>query len=75
MFKSKKPKFTIITVVLNNKKTLERTIKSILNQSYKNFEYIIIDGASKDGTLEIINRYKKKITKIISKKTGYLRCI
>ena len=53
MFKSKKPKFTIITVVLNNKKTLERTIKSILNQSYKNFEYIIIDGASKDGTLEI----------------------
>ena len=68
MFKSKKPKFTIITVVLNNKKTLERTIKSILNQSYKNFEYIIIDGASKDGTLEIINRYKKKITKIISEK-------
>ena len=75
MFKSKKPKFTIITVVLNNKKTLERTIKSILNQSYKNFEYIIIDGASKDGTLEIINRYKKKITKIISEKEGYLRCI
>ena len=60
MFKSKKPKFSIITVVLNNEKTLEKTIKSVLNQSYRNFEYIIIDGGSSDRTLKIIKKYKKK---------------
>tara|TARA_B100000003_G_scaffold50457_1_gene44382 strand:- start:211 stop:960 length:750 start_codon:yes stop_codon:yes gene_type:complete len=68
MFKSKKPKFSIITVVLNNEKTLEKTIKSVLNQSYRNFEYIIIDGGSSDRTLKIVKKYKKKINKFRSKK-------
>ena len=63
--KSDKKFISIITVVLNGGKTLERTIKSVLNQSYKNFELIIIDGGSTDNTLEIINKYKSK--KIISK--------
>ena len=53
-----KPDFSIVTVSFNSEKTIERTIKSILNQSHKNYEYIIIDGGSKDGTNEIIERYK-----------------
>jgi glycosyltransferase involved in cell wall biosynthesis len=62
------PRFSIITVVLNNEKFLNDTIKSIISQSYKNFEYIIIDGKSKDNTLDIIKKYKNKITKFISEK-------
>ena len=68
MSKTKLPQFSIITAVLNGKKTLEKTIKSVLQQEYKNFEYIIIDGGSNDGSLEIINRYKKRINKIVSEK-------
>ncbi|MCO4293126.1 glycosyltransferase [Solitalea sp. MAHUQ-68] len=59
-------KVSIITVVYNNKETIDDTIKSILNQSYKNIEYIIIDGNSNDGTCEIIKSYGDKITKFIS---------
>lgn len=54
------PYISIITVVFNSEKTLERTIKSVLNQSYKNYEYIIVDGGSTDKTNEIINRYKAR---------------
>ena len=49
------PFFTLITVCLNAKNTLERTITSVRNQTFKDFEYIIIDGGSSDGSLEIIN--------------------
>ena len=56
-----KPMISIITVVFNGEKYLEQTIKSIINQTYKNFEYIIIDGGSTDGTLEIIKKYEDKI--------------
>ena len=59
-------KISIITTVYNGEKTIEKTIKSIIEQSYKNFEYIIVDANSKDKTLEIINRYKNSVTKIIS---------
>jgi glycosyltransferase involved in cell wall biosynthesis len=52
------PSISIITVAFNSEKTIERTIKSVLNQTYKNFEYIIIDGGSTDKTNEIIQRYK-----------------
>ena len=48
----KKPFFSIITVVKNGEKTIEKTIKSIARQSFKNFEHIIIDGKSTDDTLK-----------------------
>ena len=51
-------KITIVTVVYNAVETLEATIASVLEQSYQYIEYIIIDGLSTDGTIEIINRYK-----------------
>ena len=51
------PKFSIITVTYNAAQVLEDTIQSVITQTYKGVEYIIIDGGSKDGTLDIINRY------------------
>ena len=59
------PLISIITVVLNNK-MVEETIKSVLDQNYENIEYIIIDGGSTNGTLEIINKYRNKISRIVS---------
>lgn len=59
-------KISIITVVYNNKETIKDAIDSVLSQTYKNIEYIIIDGASTDGTIEIIESYGDKITTFIS---------
>lgn len=59
-------KFSIITVCKDSEKTIEKTILSVLEQSYKNYEYLIIDGDSKDGTLDIANKYSDEIFKIIS---------
>lgn len=56
------PKISIITVVFNGKSLIERTIKSVAGQTYSKIEYIIIDGGSTDGTLEIIKNYQSKIT-------------
>jgi len=59
-------KISIITVVWNNEETISDAIDSVLSQTYKNIEYIIIDGASSDGTVEIVKSYKDKITKFVS---------
>lgn len=60
------PTFTLITITYNASRWLEGTILSILNQSYPHIEYIIIDGASTDGTVDIINKYTSKISYWIS---------
>ena len=65
---SKKPFFSIITVVKNDEVNIEKTIKSILNQNYKNFEYILIDGKSRDKTFQNIKKYKKNLSYILSEK-------
>ncbi len=61
-----KPLVTVITVVRNGEGTLERTIRSVLDQSYGNLEYIIIDGGSTDGTLDIIRKYDNRIAYWVS---------
>jgi glycosyltransferase involved in cell wall biosynthesis len=61
-------KLSVITIVYNNVKDIERTMLSVLNQSYANIEYIIIDGASTDGTKDIIYRYKDRLAQFISEK-------
>ena len=59
---------TIITVCFNAEKTIENTIKSVLSQSYQKIEFIIVDGASSDNTLSIVNKYRDKVAKVISEK-------
>ena len=60
------PTFSIITVTYNAGKVLEDTIQSVISQTYRNVEYIIVDGNSKDNTLEIIGKYSKHISKMVS---------
>lgn len=59
-------KISIITVVWNNATTIKDAIDSVLSQTYENIEYIIVDGASTDGTIEIVQRYGDNISKFIS---------
>ena len=57
-----KPLVSVITVVYNASKTLEQTILSVINQTYATIEYIIIDGGSTDGTIDILKKYNKNIS-------------
>lgn len=60
------PKLSVITIVYNNAAAIERTMLSVLNQTYSPIEYIVIDGDSNDGTVQIIEKYKDKLAKFIS---------
>lgn len=59
-------KLSIITVVYNGERFLEKTMQSVLSQSYENFEYIVIDGGSTDGTLALIDRYRDRLSVVVS---------
>ena len=61
-------KVSIITVVYNRASTIERAIRSVLNQSYNNIEYVIVDGGSIDGTMTVVDRYRNRISTVISEK-------
>lgn len=63
-----KPILSVITVVYNNVTDVERTMLSVLNQTYSDIKYIVIDGLSNDGTIDIISKYKDRIAKFISEK-------
>ena len=66
--RKKNPFFSVITVVKNDEKYILKTISSISNQTFKNYEYIVIDGLSKDNTVNKILLKKKKINCLVSKK-------
>jgi len=60
------PKISIITIVYNGISTIEKTIKSIAAQSYPNVEYIVVDGGSNDGTIDIVKNYSDSVSKWVS---------
>lgn len=64
------PKLSVITVVYNNVKDIERTMLSVLDQTYPNIEYLIIDGLSTDGTLELVKKYQDRVIFISEKDKG-----
>jgi len=63
-------KISIVTPNLNGARYLEKTINSVLQQGYPNIEYIVVDGMSTDGSLDIIDKYRSKITKVIRENDG-----
>ncbi len=62
------PRLSVITIVYNNVHDIERTLLSVLGQTYPNIEYIVIDGASTDGTFDVLNSYNSRISKLVSEK-------
>lgn len=66
MTETRPPTVSIVTTVLNSKDTIESTLRSVLEQTYRNIEYIITDGGSTDGTMDIINRYRDRIAQFVS---------
>lgn len=67
-------RISIITVCYNSVKTIESSIQSVLLQSHPDIEHIVLDGGSTDGTLNVIEKYRSKIAKIISEKDDGMYC-
>jgi glycosyltransferase involved in cell wall biosynthesis len=61
-------RLSVITICLNEEKKIRKTLESVINQSFKEYEYIVIDGASSDSTMSIINEYRENIDIIMSEK-------
>lgn len=61
-----RPKISVVTVCYNAERYIEKTIKSVITQTYDNIEYIIVDGASKDSTMRVVEKYRNNIAKIVS---------
>lgn len=61
-------KVSVITISFNAESTIEETIQSVVNQNYNDIEYIVVDGASTDGTLKIVDKYKGQIHKVVSER-------
>ena len=61
-------KISIITITYNSAQTVEQTLLSVINQTYPDIEYIVIDGLSQDNTMEIVGKYEDKISRIVSEK-------
>ncbi len=61
-------KVSIITITFNSASTLEDTLRSVAEQNYPNIEYIVVDGLSRDETLDIVNRYSSVVSKVVSEK-------
>jgi len=62
------PILSVVTIVYNNVNDIERTMLSVLNQTYPHIEYIVIDGLSNDGTLDVIQQYESRIARLVSEK-------
>jgi glycosyltransferase involved in cell wall biosynthesis len=56
-----RPKISVITISFNSYNTIEKTIKSVIGQTYPDIEFILVDGGSTDGTVDILNRYRDRI--------------
>ena len=66
------PKITVVTVVYNGILTLDATIKSVISQTYSNLEYIVVDGGSTDGTLELLKKYNRFLLLYLKRMMGYM---
>ena len=62
------PKVSVVTVCYHAVDTIEKTILSVVHQTYQNIEYIVIDGGSKDGTVDIVSKYRDRIAYFVSER-------